>query len=192
MTEPNPAEPTPSSIPVLTTASGRYILRPFTLDDAPLVHEYLSDPRIAQWTLNIAHPYPAGAAEGWISSHGPSAEAGTDITWAIATPENNRVIGAIGMMLTPRHSRAEIGYWLATPFWGQGVMTEAAQTVVTYGLETLGLHRIQATCLPHNVGSYRVMEKSGMTFEGILRDYYLRRGEFTDSAMYAIVSRDNI
>lgn len=191
MTDITPLTREPLTIPTLATEGGRFTLRPFRHDDAPLVHEYLSDPRIAQWTLNIAHPYPEGAAEGWISSHEAAAEAGTDITWAIALPDDDRVIGAIGLILTPRHRRGEIGYWLATPFWGQGVMTEAARAVVAYGLGTLGLRRIQATCLPHNVGSYRVMEKAGMTFEGILRDYYLRRGEFTDSAMYAIVLRDN-
>ncbi|MGC4191462.1 MAG: GNAT family N-acetyltransferase [Thermomicrobiales bacterium] len=179
---------TPLPIPVLTTTSGRFTLRPFTLADAPDVHEHLSDPRIAPWTLSIGHPYPEGAAEGWISTHGPAAEGGTDITWAIVTPEDNRSIGAIGIHLTPRHRRAEIGYWLATSFWGQGVMTDAARTVVAYGFETLGLHRIQATCLPHNVGSYRVMEKAGMTFEGILRGYYVRKGKSTDCAMYAIVA----
>ncbi|MGB3328763.1 MAG: GNAT family N-acetyltransferase [Thermomicrobiales bacterium] len=184
-------EPTSLTIPVLPTPSGRFTLRPFTLADAPDVQAHLADPRIAPWTLNIVHPYPDGAAAGWIATHGPDAEAGTAITWAIVTSENDRPIGAIAIHLEPRHSRGEIGYWLATPWWGQGVMTEAAHTVVAYGFTGLGLHRIQATCLPHNIGSYRVMEKAGMIFEGILRDYVRRDGISTDIAMYAVLSTDS-
>ena len=186
-----PAPPdaqTPLTIPTLPTQSGRFTLRPFTLADAPDVHSHLNDPRIAPWTLHIAHPYPEGAGARWIATHGPAAAAGTELTWAIVTPEDDRVIGAIAMHLAPRHRRAEIGYWLATSFWGQGVMTDATRTVVAYGFEALGLHRIQATCLPHNVGSYRVMEKAGMTREGILRDYVLHGDAFADIALYAIIA----
>ncbi|MGN6032239.1 MAG: GNAT family N-acetyltransferase [Thermomicrobiales bacterium] len=183
-----PDAQTSSTIPTLPTQSGRFVLRPFTLDDAPDVHTHLNDPRIAPWTLHIAYPYPEGAGAGWIATHGPAAAAGTDLTWAIVTPEDDRVIGAIALHLTPKHRRAEIGYWLAVPWWGQGVMTDAARTVIAYGFEALGLHRIQATCLPHNVGSYRVMEKAGMTFEGVLRDYVIHGDGHADIAMYAIVA----
>lgn len=182
-----PLEPLPLEIPVLTTESGRFVLRPFTQNDAPAIYEAMSDPRIAA-TTTIAHPYPDGAAERWITSQGASAEVGTHITWAIATAEDDRAIGAITIHVTPRHRRGELGYWLATPWWSKGIMSEATQTVVAYGFEALGLHRIQARCLPNNVGSARVMEKAGMTFECILHDYSLHKGDFVDLAMYAIVA----
>ena len=186
---PTQPDPQPLAIPVLPTRSGRFVLRPFTLADAPDVHEHLNDPRIAPWTANIEYPYPEGAAEGWIATHAPAAAAGEAVTWAIVTPGDDRTIGAIAIHLAQNHRRGEIGYWLATPCWGRGVMTDAARTVVAYGFETLGLHRIQATCLPHNVGSYRVMEKAGMVREGILRDYVVHKaGEYADIAMYAIVA----
>lgn len=181
-------EPKPLTIPVLTTLSGRFTLRPFTPEDAPDVHTHLADPRIAD-TTTVSHPYPEGAAESWIASHGPAAAAGTGIAWAIVPLENDRPIGVISIMLTPTHRRGELGYWLAVPWWGKGVMGDAAQTVVAYGIETLGLHRIQARCLPYNIGSARVMEKAGLTFEGILRDYEFHKGDFVDLAMYAIVAR---
>lgn len=185
-----PAPPdaqTPLTIPTLPTQSGRFTLRPFTLADAPDVHSHLADPRIAA-TTTIQHPYPDGAAASWISTHGSAAEAGTGLVWAIASPEDDRVIGAISIMLTPAHRRGELGYWLAVPWWGQGVMSEAARAVVAYGFAVLGLHRIQAKCLPGNVGSARVMEKAGMTFEGVLRGYTYTKGNFVDLAMYAIIA----
>lgn len=185
-TAPTPAPP-PLTIPVLPTESGRFTLRPFTPDDAPDVHEYLADPRIAE-TTTIHYPYPEGAAESWIATHGPNAQAGTELVWAIATPEDDRAIGTISLRLTPRHSRAELGYWLAVLWWGQGVMSDAARTVVAYGFDTLGLHRIQARCLAYNIGSSRVMEKAGMTFEGVSRDFEFHKGAFADMAMYAIIA----
>ncbi len=69
-------------------------------------------------------------------------------------------------------------------------MTEVAQLVIRFGFDSLALHRIEAACLPRNVGSARVMEKSGMTYEGILRDYYRKGDHFEDIAMYAILASD--
>ena len=67
-------------------------------------------------------------------------------------------------------------------------MSEACQRVIDHGFEQLGLHRIEATCLPRNAGSSRVMEKAGMTFEGVLRDYVQKEGQFEDLAMYSIIA----
>lgn len=184
---PTPTDPQPLTIPTMPTRSGRFVLRPFTLDDAPDVHQAMSDPRIAA-TTTVAYPYPDGAAESWIATHTSSAAAGTELVWAITTPDDDRAIGTISIGLTPKHRRAELGYWLAVPWWGQGVMSDAARTVVAYGFETLGLHRIQARCLPENIGSAKVMQHAGMTFEGILRDYEFHKGAFVNLAMYAIVA----
>jgi RimJ/RimL family protein N-acetyltransferase len=59
--------------------------------------------------------------------------------------------------------------------------------VVDYGFAALELHRIEATCMPHNIGSSRVMEKAGMTYEGTLREYYRKADGFRDAAMYAVL-----
>lgn len=186
-----PLEPTPLEIPVLTTESGRFILRPFTLDDAPNVYRYLSDPRIAA-TTTVEHPYPEGAAERWIARHQESAQAGDSIAWAIVRTEDSHLLGVISLYLTPAHRRGELGYWLGVPHWGEGIMSEAARRVVAYGFASLGLHRIEAQCLPTNTGSARVMEKCGMRFEGVLRGHTLTKGEFVDLASYAILEDDPI
>ncbi|HEU0165061.1 MAG TPA: GNAT family N-acetyltransferase [Thermomicrobiales bacterium] len=177
------------TIPILRGA--RITLRPFTPDDAPTVQEMLAGPEIASTTLNISHPYPEGAAASWIESHAEAADLGMALTWASERTEDSMLLGAIAVHLTPRHLRGEIGYWLGVPFWNQGYTTEAAKLVVDYAFATLGLHRVQATCLPTNIGSSRVMEKAGLTFEGILRDYYQKRGVFTDVAMYARIARQD-
>jgi len=176
------------TIPELTTE--RLLLRPFTLDDADRVTELLQRPEIAETTLNISHPYPREAAVSWIASHPGTAELGTGFTWAICRRDDGLLMGAIGIHVDVHHERGTIGYWLGVPFWNQGYTSEAARAAVDYGFTDLHLHRIDATCLPHNVASSRVMEKAGMTYEGTLRGYYRKGDDFIDAAMYAILRDD--
>ena len=69
--------------------------------------------------------------------------------------------------------------------------TEAAQAMVHYGFETLGLHRIYASYLPHNTASGRVLEKVGMRHEGRLRHHICKWGEFHDLEMYGMVNPEH-
>jgi RimJ/RimL family protein N-acetyltransferase len=96
-------------------------------------------------------------------------------------------MGAISIGLTKAHQRGELGYWLGVPFWNQGYTTEAARCVTAFGFAELGLHRVQATCLPRNVASSRVMEKAGLRYEGLLRGYFRKGETFEDVAMYAVL-----
>lgn len=175
-------------IPILET--NRLILRPFTPDDASRVHQLLASPDIARTTLNIAWPYPTGAAEGWIASHQQTAADGDGFVWAICLKPANALVGTISLHVDQRHRRGELGYWLGVDFWNQGIMSEAAQRVVRHGFGPLDLHRIQAKCLPANRGSSRVMEHAGMTYEGTLRGYVQKDGHFQDIAIYAVLRGD--
>ena len=173
------------SIPILTT--DRLELRPFSEDDIDRVTELLRAPEIAATTLNIAHPYSRDHAAGWISSHPEAAEAGTALTWAVWLQDDDLLVGAIGMHIDAHNRRGTLGYWLGVPYWSQGYMSEAARAVVEYGFSQLDLHRIEATRMPENIGSGRVMEKAGMNYEGTLRGYFLKDGVFLDAAMYAVI-----
>jgi RimJ/RimL family protein N-acetyltransferase len=177
------------TIPELATE--RLLLRPFIPADAARVTEIMQAPEIAATTLNIPHPYPEDAAASWIASHPGAAETGEDFTWAICRREDGLLVGAIGLHIDARHRRGEIGYWLGVPFWNQGFTTEAARAVVEYGFTELDLHRIEAMCFPRNIGSARVLEKAGMTYEGTLRDYVQKDGVFEDAAMYAVVRKES-
>jgi [ribosomal protein S5]-alanine N-acetyltransferase len=172
-------------IPVLETA--RLRLRPFTLDDAATVRALAGAPEVAATTLNIPHPYPEGAAEAWISTHREAAANANSVTWAIVRASDAVLMGAISIGLTKAHQRGELGYWLGVPFWNQGYTTEAARRVTAFGFADLGLHRVQATCLPRNVASSRVMEKAGLRYEGLLRGYFRKGETFEDVVMYAVL-----
>lgn len=176
------------SLPTLDTA--RLILRPFTLRDAPRVQMLAGAREIAEMTGNIPHPYPDGAAEEWIGGHANEWRRGDAAIFAIVQRATNELIGAISLTIHPQHQRAELGYWLGVPFWNQGYTTEAARAVLRFAFETLKLHRVYATHVARNPASGRVMQKSDMTYEGTLRQHFLRWDRFEDLVYYGILASE--
>jgi RimJ/RimL family protein N-acetyltransferase len=172
--------------PVLRTA--RLLLRPFGFDDALAVQVLAGAREVADTTLHIPHPYPAGAAEQWIATHPATWEAGTGVTYAITDAVTGALMGAVGLTIMPPHARGELGYWVGLPYWNRGYCTEASRALVELGFSQLGLHRIQARHLTRNPASGRVMQKLGMQAEGVSRHAILKNGRFEDLAMYAILA----
>lgn len=182
----------------------RLCLRPFVEADAPDVERLASAREVAAGTLTVPHPYPKGAAVPWIASHAERYAAGTGAVFAIvaregASPagaENDAAAaggglrGAIGLELALDHARAELGYWIGTEYWGQGLATEAGHAVLRFGFEELGLQRIHASFFAHNPRSGRVLEKLGMTREGRLRSHYRKWEEFVDSVFMGILREE--
>jgi len=176
---------TTAPIPMLDT--DRLRLRPFALDDAPVVQQLAGAWEVADPTLYIPHPYPEGAAEEWIGTHARDAAAGDAFTWALERRDDAALLGAISLGVGAYHHRGELGYWLGVPFWNRGYTTEAARAVLAFGFGPLGLRRVQAGIFPRNTASMRVMEKAGMRREGLLRDYYRKGDGFEGAMMYAVV-----
>ena len=111
--------------------------------------------------------------------------------FAIVLRDCGRMIGTIGFVsFDEENSIGEVGYVLHPDFWGMGIMTEALSAVIRFGFEELGLHRIEASYMPENCASRRVMEKCGMTFEGIRRGLRLVKGSYIDVGTYAILAED--
>jgi RimJ/RimL family protein N-acetyltransferase len=165
----------------------RLLLRPFILADALVVQLLAGDRDIASNTLNIPHPYEDGMAEEWISTHQEKFKRSEAVNFAIVLRNDDGLIGAIGLVINQRYERAELGYWIGKPYWGNGYCTEAAKAVLHYGFTVLGLNRIHATHMSRNPASGRVMEKIGMKYEGCLRQHAKRWGLFEDLKMYAIL-----
>lgn len=167
----------------------RLILRSFTLEDAPAVNTLASEPQVAATSLNIPHPYPESLAAEWISSHADLATKGMYIG-AIVRRDDTVLIGSISLAINARHSRAELGYWIGLPYWGQGYATEAAKRVIAWGFDEHGLNRIFAQHFANNPASGRVMQKAGMHYEGMLRHCVQKDGVYHDTAIYAILKGD--
>lgn len=171
--------------PILTTA--RLVLRPFVLADAPAVQRLAGHVEIARSTLLIPHPYPEGAAEEWIRGHDDYSD---NIIFAVALRDGGEAMGAVGLHVERKHNRAEIGYWLGVPFWGNGYMTEAARAVVGYALTEADLNRVFACHFTRNPASGRVLLKIGMQREGTMRQHLVKWGERVDVDYYGIVRED--
>ena len=182
-------QPAGDERPVLETA--RLMLRPYTLADAGRARLMCNDWDIASTTLAIPHPYPDGAAEQWISTHAESFRQGTEVVLAVTLKPEGQAIGSMGLSINKNHERGELGYMIARDQWGQGYCTEAARTMLGYGFSVLGLNRIQAMHFPRNPASGRVMQKLGMTREGLLRQYVCNRGTYEDLMLYSIIRQES-
>ncbi len=85
---------------------------------------------------------------------------------------------------------ASLGYWIGLPFARQGLMTAAVRAVLPFGFGSLGLHRIEAACLPTNVPSLRLLRKTGFTEEGFARAYLKINGVWQDHVLFAMLDGD--
>jgi RimJ/RimL family protein N-acetyltransferase len=173
------------AIPELTTE--RLLLRAFAPEDAGRVSDLLGRREMAETTLTIPYPYPAGHAAAWIGKVTERAHGGVAFTWAICRGEDRVLMGSIMIYLDPPWPRGELGYWIGVPYWNRGYMTEAVREVIAYGFGALPLRRIQATAYPRNASSSRVLEKAGLRYEGTLRGYYVKHHIDEDVRMYAIL-----
>ena len=112
-------------------------------------------------------------------------------TWKIELKSSGDFIGLAGMTLSNDKFRlGEIFYKLHPDFWGNGYATEIARRLIKLGFEELTLHKVEAGVATGNVKSIRVLEKTGMTREGLRRQILPIRGEWTDNYHYAIVETD--
>jgi RimJ/RimL family protein N-acetyltransferase len=108
---------------------------------------------------------------------------------AFAIAVDNAAIGGIGfvMMHDVERVSAEIGYWIAEPFWGRGIATEAVAVVTRYAIETHGFTRVFAMPFASNRASCRVLEKAGYALEGRLRRSAIKDGQIVDQMQYAFI-----
>ena len=177
-----------STLPVLETR--RLVLRPFALSDARAVQALAGDAAIADTTLRIPHPYEHGMAEDWIGTHERLFESGQQADFAITRRADGELIGAIGLVIDGGSDRAELGYWVGRPHWGQGFCSEAGRAVLTFGFERWPLQRIHACWFLRNPASGRVLEKLGMTREGILRRHVKKNGVYEDLVVCGILREE--
>ena len=100
----------------------------------------------------------------------------------------NRIFGPCGITITNLASRqGAITYYLLPEQWGPGLATETVTTLLKFGFNELGLHRLFATVDPENIASWKVLEKLGLRREGHHREERKIRGEWRDRYIYAIL-----
>lgn len=115
---------------------------------------------------------------------------GTDFTFFVFDRTGGREVLAGGLTLSNIRRRAaqhgSLGYWMGESFAGRGLMTEAVGLVLPFFFDTLGLHRLHAAFLPHNLASRRVLEKNGFSEEGFAESYLQIDGKWADHVLFAL------
>jgi RimJ/RimL family protein N-acetyltransferase len=139
----------------------RLKLRKIDIDDIPSLLKYGNNKKIADYILNIPHPYYEPDAVFRISYVVQGFKNKTRYVFAIILKERNEFIGEISLHLD-NDRIARLGYWVGEPFWGKGIATEAAKAVLKFGFEKLELSKVYATCHVENEASAKVVANSGM------------------------------
>lgn len=172
-----------------TTA--RLLLRPFELTDAPTIEALAGDEEVAR-TTNLPHPYPPGSASHWIMAGHEAAARGLRYPFAIVRNIDHQLVGAMTLLMAPEHRRAELGYWIGRPYWGQGYATETARRVTAHAFDDLGVNKVTGRALHYNRASTRVMEKVGMFHEGTLRQDIYHWDAFEDIDVYGLLRTEYV
>lgn len=133
------------------------------------------------------YPYTTDDAHEFIKS---VRNRNPETTFAIAV--NGEPVGSVGFVLRHDVERvsAEIGYWIAEPFWGRGIVTEALIAVTHHAIAAHSLTRIYALPFARNAASCRVLEKAGYVLEARLRRSAIKDGVITDQLQYAFIVPD--
>ena len=168
----------------------RLTLRPYALSDIPALTPLIGAREVAANTMRIPHPYTESDAQEFIATTQSELSKGDELRLAIVIRDIDALCGGVGLRIDADHRRAELGYWVGKPYWGNGYATEAARALVEHGFETLRLHRIFASHFASNTRSGNVLRKIGMRHEGRQRAHISKWGESFDLEMYGILASD--
>ncbi len=150
---------------IITTE--RLVLRKPRLEDAPLIfNEYAQDKEVTRFLLWRPHRsiedtklFLRRCIRNWDGSH--------EFTWIITLKDSSELMGSIALWREP--TGAMLGYTLSKRFWNSGYMSESVTAVSEWAIAQKDVFRVWAVCDTENVASARVLEKSGMQREGVLR-----------------------
>jgi len=177
------------ALPTLETR--RLLLRMMRMDDLDDYYAYVSQPEIARYNSWLA---PRSLAECRVFFGGRVIERYKSMLptpWGVVDKMTGRLVGQCGFtQWYPADMRAEIAYGISKAYWGKGYIPEAVRMVLAFGFRVLGIERIQAACMVENVASERVMQKVGMSFEEMQREYSFVHDRYEDLKLYSIRRQD--
>jgi [ribosomal protein S5]-alanine N-acetyltransferase len=159
-------------------------LRPWSMSDLDCLVLYANNFNIAK-QLRDVFPHPYTREDGKIFIGFAIKD---DPIHIFAIDINGEAVGGIGIHpLDDIHRKnAELGYWLAEPFWGNGIITNAIKEMVTYAFQTFDIDRIFAIPFATNIGSQKVLQKAGFVLEATFEKTIFKNGEYLDEMVYAI------
>lgn len=170
----------------------RIRLRLVDISDLDSIHTLHSLPETDKFNaLGIPNSIEETKAiiEPWIKQN--QSEAIKNYTFAIDNKSNGKFMGLLGLKIGhQKYKRAEVWYKIHSDYWKKGYATEALKAIIDFGFDALKLHRIEAGCAVENIGSIKVLEKSGMLREGRLRQILPLKSGWSDNFQYSILETD--
>ena len=162
-------------------------IRCWRIEDAEDIAETLNNKNILDNLRDgISFPYTVHDAKEFIQAMNA---ADSESTFSFAITVDDKAIGSIGAFRQSNiHSRtAEVGYYIAEPYWGQGIGTSAVKQICEYVFQNTDIIRLFAEPFAHNASSCRILEKCGFELEGTLRKNAVKNGVVVDMKMYSIL-----
>ena len=167
---------------------GGFQIRSYKLSDKDALVRYANNQNVSKNLRDsFPSPYTEKDAVKWLNL---ACIQNPELSFAISSPDE--LIGGIGLLLQPdvyRYS-AEVGYWLAEPFWGKGIATKALIAFTSYAFKQFDLERLFAGVFDGNNASVKVLENAGYKFEGRYRKAVYKNDVFKDQLMYGILKEE--
>ena len=173
-----------SSIPFPDLETERLWLRQATQKEAEAIFAVFADPKVTQFH-NLDTFTQIDEAIGVIERREKGFESGHGIRWGIARKSDNYLIGSCGFTWDREATAAEVGYELASQFWGQGIMSEALRVILQYGFDR-GVEFVIAQIMLENLASRRLLEKLGFQSQGVLKKHGFWKGEHHDLEQFRL------
>jgi ribosomal-protein-alanine N-acetyltransferase len=165
----------------------RLLLRPFRFEDLEDVLGYAADEEWSRYLFAIPQPYTRRNGREFVA-RAVLTDWEREPMFAIVL--DGKVIGGVNLRVDKAHELAELGYSIAREHWGKGLVAEAGRALIGWAFPAYDLRKIFARADANNRGSWRVMEKLGMTREGLLREHRLVRGERGDEVIYGLLREE--
>ena len=167
---------------------GKYKIRSYSKSDKDSIIKYANNINVSR-NLRDSFPFPYTKKDAieWLRT---VCNQKIEMNFALASDEE--LIGGIGLMPQPDVYRfsAEIGYWLAEPFWGKGITTNAVIAMTKFAFDNFNFNRLFAAVFEGNPASMKVLEKAGYKLEGRLRHSVFKEGIFKDQFMFSILREE--
>jgi RimJ/RimL family protein N-acetyltransferase len=177
----------------IALSDGYLLIRPFRVEDLNPMYEAVRESiwEVSPW-LPWCHPdYRIEDTSAFIMSREDAWRNKGEYGFAVCDAKTGKFLGGVGIsQINQIYKCANLGYWVRSSCVGRGVASQSARLAARFGLEELGLQRIEILVATENFASQRAAEKSGAVREGVLRKRLLVNGQPQDAIVYSLVAED--
>ena len=191
----DPMHPTAPWYDVPRLTGEGIVLRRHSDKDVARIVEACTDPVTSRWIGELPAPFHDDDARSWLEHLGERQATGTAVTWAVADPGSDALLGTVDLFHVRRDRDAEIGFWLHPQARGRGLAVQMCRLALRHAFVAeddggLGLRRVRAVAAEGNAASRRVLESVGMQLQGRERLLVRTRDGLTDGVIYDLIPED--